>query len=45
MNSTKRRGEMADVMHNRQAIVSLPHLTRPLLASIDPTPARLRLVD
>lgn len=28
-----------------QAIVSFPHMTRPLLASIDPTPAKLRLVD
>jgi DNA helicase HerA-like ATPase len=28
-----------------QALVSLPHLARPLLASVDPTPARLRLVD
>jgi len=28
-----------------QAIVSFPHMTRPLLASIDPTPAELRLVD
>jgi DNA helicase HerA-like ATPase len=28
-----------------QAIVSFPHMTRPLLVSIDPSPARLRLVD
>ncbi len=28
-----------------QAIVSFPHLTRPLLVSIDPTPCKLRLVD
>jgi DNA helicase HerA-like ATPase len=28
-----------------QAIVSFPHMTRPLLAAIDPTPAKLRLVD
>jgi DNA helicase HerA-like ATPase len=28
-----------------QAIVSFPHMSRPLLASIDPTPAELRLVD
>jgi hypothetical protein len=28
-----------------QAIVSLPHMARPLLVSIDPTPAKLRLVD
>jgi DNA helicase HerA-like ATPase len=28
-----------------QAIVSFPHMTRPLLVSIDPTPARLRMVD
>jgi DNA helicase HerA-like ATPase len=28
-----------------QAIVSFPHMTRPLLASIDPTPAELRLAD
>jgi DNA helicase HerA-like ATPase len=28
-----------------QAIVSFPHMTRPLLASIDPTGAKLRLVD
>lgn len=28
-----------------QAIVSFPHMTRPLLVSIDPTPAKLRLVD
>lgn len=28
-----------------QAIVSFPHLTRPLLVSIDPTPAKLRLID
>jgi uncharacterized protein len=28
-----------------QAIVSFPHMTRPLLASIDPTPAKLRLMD
>jgi hypothetical protein len=27
-----------------QAIVSFPPMTRPLLASIDPTPAKLRLV-
>jgi DNA helicase HerA-like ATPase len=28
-----------------QAIVSFPHMTRPLLVSIDPTPAKLRLVE
>jgi DNA helicase HerA-like ATPase len=28
-----------------QAIVSFPHMARPLLASIDPSPAELRLVD
>jgi DNA helicase HerA-like ATPase len=28
-----------------QAIVSFPHMTRPLLVSVDPTPAMLRLVD
>jgi hypothetical protein len=28
-----------------QAIVSFPHMTRPLMVSIDPTPAELRLVD
>jgi len=28
-----------------QAIVSFPHMTRPLMVSIDPTPAKLRLVD
>ena len=28
-----------------QAIVSFPHMTRPLLVSIDPTPAELRLID
>jgi DNA helicase HerA-like ATPase len=28
-----------------QAIVSFPHMTRPLLVSIDPAPARLRLID
>jgi DNA helicase HerA-like ATPase len=28
-----------------QAIVSFPHLARPLLVSIDPTPCKLRLVD
>jgi len=28
-----------------QAIVSFPHLTRPLLVSIDPAPSKLRLVD
>jgi DNA helicase HerA-like ATPase len=28
-----------------QAIVSFTHMTRPLLVSIDPTPAQLRLVD
>lgn len=28
-----------------QAIVSFPHLARPLLVAVDPTPARLRLVD
>ncbi len=28
-----------------QAIVSFPHMTRPLLVSVDPTPALLRLVD
>jgi DNA helicase HerA-like ATPase len=28
-----------------QAIVSFPHMTRPLLVSIDPTPTKLRLVD
>ena len=26
-----------------QAIVSFPHMTRPLLVTVDPTPARLRL--
>jgi DNA helicase HerA-like ATPase len=28
-----------------QAVVSFPHMTRPLLVSIDPTSAELRLVD
>ena len=28
-----------------QAIVSFPHMARPLLVSIDPTPSELRLVD
>ncbi|HEX3151334.1 MAG TPA: ATP-binding protein [Gemmataceae bacterium] len=28
-----------------QAIVSFPHMTRPLLVAIDPAPAELRLVD
>lgn len=28
-----------------QAIVSFPHLARPLLVSVDPTPARLRMVE
>jgi DNA helicase HerA-like ATPase len=28
-----------------QAIVSFPHMARPLLVAIDPTPAELRLVD
>jgi hypothetical protein len=28
-----------------QAIVSFPHMSRPLLVSIDPTPSELRLVD
>ena len=28
-----------------QAIVAFPHLARPLLVSIDPTPAELRLSD
>lgn len=28
-----------------QAIISFPHMTRPLLVSIDPTPAQLRLID
>ena len=28
-----------------QAIVSFPHMTRPLLVSVDPAPAKLRLVD
>ena len=28
-----------------QAIVSFPHMTLPLLVAIDPTPAKLRLVD
>lgn len=28
-----------------QAIVSFPHMTRPLLVSVDPTPCKLRLVD
>src|SRR5438445_355729 len=28
-----------------QAIVSFPHMTRPLLVSVDPTPAELRMVD
>jgi hypothetical protein len=28
-----------------QAIVAFPHLARPLLVAVDPTPAKLRLVD
>ena len=28
-----------------QAIVSFPHMARPLLVSVDPTPAELRMVD
>jgi DNA helicase HerA-like ATPase len=28
-----------------QAIVSFPHMARPLLASVDPTPAKLRMVE
>jgi uncharacterized protein len=28
-----------------QALVSFPHMTRPLLVSVDPSPAELRLVD
>jgi DNA helicase HerA-like ATPase len=28
-----------------QAIVSFPHMTRPLLVSVDPAPAKLRLID
>ncbi len=28
-----------------QAIIPFPHMTLPLLVAIDPTPARLRLVD
>lgn len=28
-----------------QAVVSFPHMTRPLLVSIDPAPGKLRLVD
>ena len=28
-----------------QAIVSFPHMARPLLVAIDPTPAELRLID
>ena len=28
-----------------QAIVSFPHMTRPLLVSVDPAPGKLRLVD
>ncbi len=28
-----------------QAIVSFPHMTRPLLAAIDPAPTKLRLID
>lgn len=28
-----------------QAVVSFPHFTRPLLVSIDPSPAKLRMVD
>jgi len=28
-----------------QAIVSFPHMTRPLLVSVDPTPAKLRMID
>jgi len=28
-----------------QAIVSFPHMAGPLLVSVDPTPAELRLVD
>jgi DNA helicase HerA-like ATPase len=28
-----------------QAIASFPHMARPLLVSVDPTPCELRLVD
>ena len=28
-----------------QAIVSFPHMARPLLVSIDPTPVKLRMID
>jgi uncharacterized protein len=28
-----------------QAIVSFPHMARPLVVSVDPSPAELRLVD
>ncbi len=28
-----------------QAIVSFPHLARPLLVAVDPSPCRLRMVD
>ena len=28
-----------------QAVVSFPHMTRPLLVSIDPAPGKLRLTD
>jgi hypothetical protein len=28
-----------------QAIVSFPHMSRPLLVAVDPAPAELRLVD
>lgn len=28
-----------------QAVVSFPHMTRPLLVSVDPTPAKLRMLD
>ncbi len=28
-----------------QAVVSMTHMTRPLLVSIDPSPARLRMVE
>jgi uncharacterized protein len=28
-----------------QAVVSFPHLTKPLLTAIDPSPAKLRMVD
>jgi hypothetical protein len=31
--------------HQDRAIVSFPHMARPLLVSIDPAPAELRMVD